>query len=290
MKRMTTVLRELLAQPGLIVAPGCYDAFSARVAEHAGFKMVGVGGFAMGAHLTVSEPLIGLDELARITRYITAAVNIPLKVDAGAGYGEPLHVMRTVREIEAAGAAAIHLEDQAYPKRVHYHKGIEHVISAEDFLAKLKAAQAARKDPDFVIQARTDAMRTHGFAEGVRRSNLYMEAGADMIICYPNTPEETRQAPKEINGPISFLNSEGNHFGRPVFTHRELEDMGYKMVSYGITPIQAAAKGLREAYQKLAEVDGPIWDPAEAMELKQYVQDIVGLDSMYKVEAETVER
>jgi methylisocitrate lyase len=289
-KRMTTVLREMLAQPGLIVAPGCYDPLSAKIAEHVGFKMVGMGGYALGAHLATSEPLMCLEDVVRAARYITAAIDIPLKVDADAGFGEPVHVMRTVREFEAAGVAAIHIEDQIYPKRVHYHRGIEHVTPVDQMIAKLKAAQAARRDPDFVIQARTDAMRTDGFAEGVRRANLYLEAGADMALIYPNNVEEARLAPKEIAGPVSYLNSEGNLLDRPLFTNQELEDMGYKMVSYAIGPIIVMARAVKEMTEKLYALQRPVMDPVEMRTMRKYIEDTIGLDRMYAIERETVER
>src|SRR5512136_1936926 len=112
-----------------------------------------------------------LTKLTTSSRYITSAVRIPLVVDAGAGFGEPLHVMRAIKELERAGVAALHIEDQIYPKRAHYHKGIEHIIPRQEMVAKIRAAVAARTDPDTVIIGRTDAMSTDGFAEGVERAN-----------------------------------------------------------------------------------------------------------------------
>lgn len=116
-------LREMIARPGFFPALGIWDPYSARVAEALGLECVHIGGYQLGAHYVTSEPLLTLTELATTTRYVTSAVRIPVIVDAGAGYGEPLHVMRTVREIERAGAAGLHIEDQIYPKRAHYHKG-----------------------------------------------------------------------------------------------------------------------------------------------------------------------
>jgi methylisocitrate lyase len=286
---MTKVLRELMAQPGIIVIPGCYDALSAKIAERVGFKMVGLGGFALGASLATTEPLMCLQDVVQASRYIAAVLNIPLKVDADAGFGEPLHVMRTVREFEAAGVAAIHIEDQIYPKRAHYHKGIEHIIPIEDMVAKLKAALAAKKNPDFVIQARTDAMRTDGFAEGVRRANLYLEAGADLVSVFPNNYEEAKRAPKEIGGPVSILNSEGNLLDRPLMSNQELEDMGYKFVSYSIGAINVAAKAVKEMTEKLYSLQRPVTDAEEMRVIRKYIQDTIGLEEMYEIERETVE-
>ncbi len=289
MKRMTTVLREMLASDEIAVYPGIYDALSAKIAERVGFKMVGLGGYALGAHLGITEPLIGLEDLVRACRYITSLINIPLKVDADAGFGEPLHVMRTIRELESAGVAAAHLEDQIYPKRAHYHKTVEHVIDANDMVAKLKAAAAARRDPDFVIIARTDAMLTDGFAEGVRRANLYLEAGADMAFVFPNTPDEARLAPKEIHGPLVYMNSEGHRLGRPIFSIQELQDMGYKMVSYAVTGIMVAAKAVKEMLETLKSTGYTGLDQTEIKSVRKYIEDSIGLEEMYKLEMETVE-
>src|ERR1700730_12534928 len=176
MKRMTTVFREMLATPGIIHAPIAYDPLSARIAQRVGFRCLDLGGYALGASSCVPEPLLSLEEVLSATRRITAAVDIPLMVDGGAGFGDPTHVIRAVRELEHAGAASVHIEDQVYPKRVHYHKGTEHVISAEEMCEKIQYAARARRDPDFVIAARTDAMRTHDYSEGIRRARLSAQA------------------------------------------------------------------------------------------------------------------
>jgi len=290
LKRMTAVLREMMAQPGIIVACGTYGPLPSKILERVGFKVVNLGGYDLGAHLVTSEPLMSLEEVVRAARYITAAVNIPLKVDAGAGFGEPLHVMRTVREFENAGVAAIQIEDQIYPKRAHYHKGIEHIIPVEDMIAKLKAAQMARRDPDLVISARTDAMRTHSFAEGVKRANLYLQAGADIVHVFPNNVEEARQAPKEIAGPVSTLNSVGNLLNRPLFTNREIEEMGYKFVNHGIWATLVAAKAVKEMAEKIYALEQPVMDAEEMRAMRRYVEDTIGLDKMYQMERDTVEK
>src|SRR5882724_137797 len=172
LKRMTTVFREMLQAPGVLHAPIAYDPLSARIAESVGFRCLDIGGYALGASSCVPEPLLSLEEVLMATRRITAAVSIPVMVDGGAGYGDAVHVIRTVRELERAGAAAVHIEDQVYPKRVHYHKGLEHVIPAEEMCEKIRYAVRARRDPDFVIAARTDAMISDSFAEGIRRANM----------------------------------------------------------------------------------------------------------------------
>lgn len=258
--------RALLSGPRFILTAGVWDPFTARVAESLGIKCAYMGGYHLGAHLATSEPLLTLPEVANSCRYITGAIEIPLVVDVGAGFGEPLHVMRTVKEMERAGAAAIHIEDQAYPKRAHYHKGVEHIIPRQEMVSKIKAAVAARTDPDFVIIGRTDAFRTHGFNEAVERANLLLQAGAEIVLIYPNTVEEARQAAREIKGPLSYTVSEGNTFGRPVFSVQELEDMGYKMATYPTTLLCPVMQELKRVITNLVS-RGESGLPAEKMTL-----------------------
>src|SRR5437588_3045829 len=286
---MSNVFREMLQKPGIIHAPIVYDPLTARIAERVGFLCLDLGGYALGASACIPEPLLSLEEVLQATRRITAAVNIPLMVDVGAGYGDPAFVTRAIREMELAGAAAIHIEDQVYPKRVHYHRGIEHVISAEEMCQKIKYALRARHDPDFVIAARTDAMITDGFAEGVRRANLYAEAGADMVMIFPNSVEEAGQAPKEIDADLIFVNSEGNRLGRPIFPVQQLEAMGYKMVNDAISAINVAFKAVKELFIRLKETGATGMDQGVFLPIRREIEETIGLDAYYKIEEETVE-
>src|SRR5260370_7601750 len=149
MKRMTKVFREMLATPGIIHAPIAYDPLSARIAQRVGFRCFDLGGYALGASSCVPEPLLSLEEVLIATRRITAAVDIPLMVDGGAGFGDATHVIRAIRELERAGAASIHIEDQVFPKRVPYHKGTEHSISPEEIAQKTQYAASAPRYPTF---------------------------------------------------------------------------------------------------------------------------------------------
>ena len=284
-----TKFRELMSGPRFILALGVWDPYTARVAEALGIQCVHIGGYQLGAHFVTSEPLLTLTELATTTRYVTSAVRIPVVVDAGAGFGEPLHVMRTVKELERAGAVCIHIEDQIYQKRVHYHKGIEHVVPREDMVAKIKAAVAARTDPNFVIMGRTDAMKTSGFAEGVERANLYLEAGAEMVMIFPNTVEEARRAPREIKGLLAYTNSEGNRFGRPLFSAQEFEDMGYKLSTYPTALLCPVTQELKRVITNLT-TRGVSGLPQDKMIVwRKEVEDLIGLEEYYKIESNTVE-
>jgi methylisocitrate lyase len=197
--------------------------------------------------------------------------------------------MRTVQVLEQAGAAAVHIEDQVFPKRVHYHKGQEHVIPAEEMCEKIRYATKSRRDSGFVIAARTDAMRTDGFAEGIRRANLYSEAGADMIMIFPNTESEARQAPREVRTPLIYVNSEGNRLGRPIFGIRELEDMGYKMVNDAISAITVMFKSVNELFVRLKETGSTGMDQEVFRKVRKEIEDTIGLEEFYRIEESTVE-
>ena len=282
--------RELMARPRFIPALGIWDPYTARVAESLGIECVHLGGYQLGAHYVTSEPLLTLTELATATRYITSAVKIPLIVDAGAGYGEPLHVMRTVHEIEKAGAAGLHIEDQIYPKRAHYHKGVEHVIPRAEMVQKIKAAVAARTDPNFVIMGRTDAMRTDGYAEGIERANLYFEAGADMVMIFPSTLEEARQAPREVKGPLAYTNSEGNRLRRPLFSVQEFQDLGYKLSTYPTALLCPVTQTIKSVVTNLLTKGVSGQDPEQMIVWRKEVEDLIGLEEYYRIESATVER
>jgi len=291
MERMTTRLRELMARPGLIVAPACFDPLTARIAAGLGFECIALGGYAFGSASAISEPRLTMTEMVDAARRITSVVEVPLIVDAATGFGDPLHVMRTVREFERAGVAAIHIEDQVFPKRAHYHRDYrEHTVAAEEMVDKVRFACSARQDPDFVIVARTDTMRTEGYDEGVRRARLYAEAGADMVMLFPNTAEEAARAPGDCPIPLIYVNSSGNRVGRPVYSTPDLERLGYKMaydaIGATITSFQATSAMLR----RLKETGLSGLDPAEAIAARKAIEDTIGLEEHYAVEEQTVER
>ncbi|WP_454724809.1 MULTISPECIES: isocitrate lyase/PEP mutase family protein [Cupriavidus] len=220
--------RQRLQAPGMIIAPGAYDAIGARLIEQAGFAacyMTGAGtsaarGFPDFGLLTMSEMVENAAVMAR-------AVAIPLIADADTGYGNELNVTRTVREYEARGVAAIHIEDQVAPKRCGHLDGKE-VIAHEEFVSKIRAAVEARRTPDFTIIARTDARAVLGLDEAVRRANAALEAGADIaFVEATQTLEEVAAVPRLVRGPCLLNVVPGGR--TPVFDLREAEAMGYKL-------------------------------------------------------------
>jgi methylisocitrate lyase len=288
-KRMTTVLREMIDKPGVIAAPGIYDVITARTAERVGFRALDLPGSALGYATCMMEPNLTLTDMVEATRSIADAVNIPVVVDVGAGFGEPAHVVHMVHLLEKAGAAGVHLEDQIYPKRFHYHTGQEHTIELEPWLAKIRYALQARSDPDFVIVARTDSFKTVSFAEGIRRSNLALEAGAHMIMpSHVENMEQLKQLPKEINGPMNWTHG----FGLSL---KQLEDMGtskgrYKLVNYVGGPIQWSYKAVRDGLMHLMQTGDIGMDPAVWAPISKEIQELSGLPGQIAIENATTEK
>jgi 2-methylisocitrate lyase-like PEP mutase family enzyme len=221
-------LRDLLARDAMLVAPGAYDGISARAIASAGFPAVYMTG--AGTAATLGYPDYGLatmTEMVESAGRIAAAVSVPVIADADTGYGNELNVARTVREYERRGVAAIHLEDQVFPKRCG-HLDEKRVISAEEFFSKIRAAAESRADVDFVLIARTDARAVSGFDEAIRRANGALEAGADVaFVEAPQTPEEIREVPRQVRGPCLFNWVAGGK--TPAVDLDEIENAGYRL-------------------------------------------------------------
>jgi 2-methylisocitrate lyase-like PEP mutase family enzyme len=200
--RATARLRELLRRPEMVIAPGAYDGITARLVEQSGFPAVYMTG--AGTSLARGFPdfgLLGMSEMVENARVLARSISVPLVSDADTGYGNELNVTRSVREFEAAGVAAIHIEDQASPKRCGHLDGKE-IIAREPFVSKIRAAVAARRDPDFVVIARTDARAVAGFDEAVDRANAALAAGADIaFVEAPESMEEVAAVPRRVTGP-----------------------------------------------------------------------------------------
>lgn len=285
-------LRQLLAQPGLIKGVNIYDPLTARIAEDIGFQFIALGGWQVGAQLCVTEPLLTMTETVECARLITKVVNTPLKVDCGGGFGEPIHVARTIREVEAANIACIHLEDQYYPKRASYHRGVEEVIPLNAMLDKIHTAIASRRDPDLVIVGRTDSLLTHGLGEAIKRGNAFLEAGCDVVEVFPNTPSEAREIAKEVKGPLLHVNVSGDHgdLGRPRFSWAELEQIGFKVCIDATTVILLAMQAVRKGLQEYFAKGFPPDYVASDRETMKYIERLIGLPGLYEIEAATVFR
>src|SRR5215470_14829904 len=202
-QRATTRLRDLLRSNIFLHMPAVYDALTGRLVQSLGFEAAYVGGYVTGGSMAVTEPLLTMTEQVRLAEDVARSIKIPVVVDAGAGFGEPLHTMRTVREFIRAGVAGVHIEDQLYPKRAHYHKYVVHGVPVEEFVEKIQFAVRQRDelDPDFVIIARTDTCRALGLEEAVSRINRAADVGADLGLLFPRNPKEAEDAPRRSRLP-----------------------------------------------------------------------------------------
>ena len=234
-------LRRAMAR-GCVAMPGVFNAAVARLVERAGFDAVYVSGagLANGAAGVPDIGLLGLPEVAQLAGYVARAVRIPAIVDADTGFGGPAGAASTVRRLEAAGLAGLHIEDQVFPKRCG-HLGGKEVVPAREMLRKIRAAVRARRDKDFLIIARTDARAVEGFDRAVARAKLYLEAGADAI--FPEaleTAQEFRQFAREVRTPLLANMTE---FGRgPLLTVRQLDAIGYRIAIFPMTAFRVSMK------------------------------------------------
>lgn len=249
--RMTTRYRELIKRPQIAVMVGAYDALSARLVEAAGFDLTFVHDYGVSAGLLGMPDmgLVTLTEMTGVIANVVKAVGIPVVADGGCGFGNPLNTYRTVREYETAGAAGINLEDQVYPKRCGHLAG-KQVTSAEEMIEKIQAAREARQDPDFVITARVDSLAIHGLDDAIRRANIYVEAGADMVFVEaPTSEEQVRQIIRSVRAPSWINMVEGGK--TPLIPIPKLQKMGAALVDYGPLVLFAAAAGIRRALEVL---------------------------------------
>jgi 2-methylisocitrate lyase-like PEP mutase family enzyme len=278
-------LRELLAQPGPIVAPGVYDCISAKVVQRADFP----AGFVSGAAVTASVlgyPDVGLQTMPEIlnqVRNMARSVDIPLIVDIDTGYGNALNVMRTVRDFEAAGSAGLFFEDQTFPKRCGHFEG-KKLIPVEEMVVKIKAACEARRSNDLVIIARTDARAIEGLDRAIERANLYADAGADLIYVEALLGEdEMRTAARAIKVPLQANMSEGN--GKtPVLPFDVLHEIGFKIVSYSGLLQRTAIRGMEKTLDVLSiERTAMSLYPEHLCSLIDR-SELLGLQKFYKLE------
>ncbi len=239
-------LRAMLQAGELIVAPGVHNGLAARVVAEAGFDAVYMSGSGVANTLTgrADVGLLTMNEMTMMARFIVEAADVPVISDADTGYGNAINVIRAVREFEAAGVSAIHLEDQVAPKRCGSMAGKE-VIPAEEMAGKIRAAVEARHDPDFIIVARTDARGAIGLDEAIRRGRLYKEAGADMI--FPDallSRDEYAAFGAAVPGPKLFnMGGYGKSRTTPKLPLSDVASMGYSLVIFPLAALRAGVKG-----------------------------------------------
>jgi methylisocitrate lyase len=276
----STKLRRLLARDKIIVAPGAFDALSARLVEQAGFPAVYVTGAGV-ASSRLGLPDIGLATMSEVldtAKNITGATDIPVICDTDTGYGNALNLMRTVREFERIGVAAIQVEDQITPKRCGHTEG-KQIVTKEEMVSKIEAFQYAKRS-DLVLIARTDAIAVNGFEDAIDRATAYARAGADVLFVEaPRTVQEMKRIPELLDVPLLVNMVEGG--GKtPLLPVKELEAMGFRIAIFPTSAWMAAIKAMQGVLRELKE-NGSTDGYAEHMVSFQEMFEIVGL-SHYK--------
>jgi 2-methylisocitrate lyase-like PEP mutase family enzyme len=271
--------RELLRQPGVIRSLGAHDVFTARLIEAAGLETVFLGGFGTSASL-LGLPDVGfltLTEMADAVRRMALRLSIPVVADGDTGHGDLHNVVRTVREFEQAGAAGVLLEDQVTPKRCGHFEG-KAIIPADEMALKLRAALDVRRDPDFVIIARTDARAVEGIDGAIGRANRYAEVGAD--VCFIEAPQslgELRRIPREVRHPLLVNMLTGGV--TPILPVSELGQMGYKIVVCPIESLLVAGAAVRRLIDALLSRGRVDEGPGDMMTFAE-VKKLLGLDAV----------
>jgi 2,3-dimethylmalate lyase len=277
-------LREQFAGGEMVLAPGCYDALGARLIEEAGFSAAYMTGFGSAAS-RLGQPDVGLMSLPEMVdnaRRIAQAVEIPVIADADTGYGNSINVIRTVREYEAAGVAAIHIEDQVMPKKCGHMEG-KHVVPAREMVAKVSAAVAARKSSEFLIIARTDARAVEGLDAALDRGRMYVEAGADaLFVEAPQSEAEIEAVARAFpDVPLLFNYAEGGK--TPAVRYERLRSLGFSLVIFPLTLLLVATEAMRAALARVKADGTPIELLPSLLPFEEFL-DFIGLPEVRELE------
>ena len=277
-------IRAHLQAGRVLVMPGVYDALSARLATRAGFEVIFISGYSVAA-TALGEPDFGLltqTEVVAAARAVCRATPLPVIVDADTGYGNAVNVVRTVRELAAAGAAGIFLEDQVWPKRCGHMRG-KRVIPLEEQLQKLRAAIDARAEHDLFIVARTDARAAVNLEEAIRRGRAFRETGADAVfIEAPESVDELRAVAQAVPGPLVANMIEKGV--TPVQTPEQLRALGYRLIVWPLAGLFASARALADAYGTLRKSGTSAAMQDRQMDFTEF-NEVIGVEEKYALDA-----
>jgi methylisocitrate lyase len=267
----------------VVVAPLALDALSAALAKRVGFDTVYLGGGGLGYQRAVTEALLTATEVAEAARAITERVDVHVIVDGGVGFGDPVHLARAVRLLEDAGAAAVEIEDQVAPKRVHHHKGVEHHVAPAEMADRIRAAVDARRDRNFAIIARCNTFGLEGPGPSLERLTLYAEAGADLLMPITRGDDQFAAASAATSVPLAAMVI---GVGRP---NAELAAAGYALVVEPMGAQVRAFLGTKQAYEELR--DGvPGMPGRDVMAVMAEIGETMGVQALYELEERTTER
>ena len=278
------MLRQMMTGKQIVVAPGAHDALTAKIIEQVGFSAVYMTGYGQAAsHLGKPDVgLLTLTEMVARASNIVEAVNVPVIADADTGFGNAVNVMRTLREYEKAGVAAIQLEDQVAPKKCGHMTGRQ-VVSKEEMVGKIKAAADVRTDPDLMIIARTDARTVHGIGEALERAKAYEEAGADILfIESPESVEEMKQITTSFKVPVLANMVEGGR--TPFLPVQDLQGLGYDLVIFPTASTYLVTKALTRLMTVLKDTGTTASLISEMITFEEF-NDLIGLTKIREIES-----
>jgi len=281
-------LSQLIKGPDLVVAPVALNPIMAQMAAEAGFKAVYLSGGSLGWYKGVTEAGLSLSEMIQVVVDIRTVCKLPVVLDAGGGWGDPVHIHRTIAMSEAAGVAAIEIEDQLLPRRVEHHIGIDHLVPIALAADRIKEAVAARTDPDLVIVGRTNAVRVGGLDDALKRAEAMQRAGADMLFVWTRKPEEMRSIAERLPGPLmTFAPPDG--FSTFAYSKAELAKLGYRLAASSGTAFAAMVKAVRQSYECLAQdrMDAFLGPGGAEKEMKA-AHRTTGLDRLIEIERRTM--
>ncbi len=270
-------LRRLMETDAPVMAPLCLEPLVGRMIEDAGFPAAYVGGGALGFSLAVSEALLTINDFAHVTRQVAMRVNIPIIVDGTVGFGDAVHAVRAMWELERAGAAGVEFGDQIAPKRAHHHMGVDHLVEPEVFAGKIEESVRARQDPGFVVIARTGAAHWESIDAAIARGHLYREAGADALLLADVQPDDWPRVRDEFAGvPLVIM---GNQ------TRTQATEMGAALVLDATTLQLAALQAMQESLERAMRNEPQDFTPVRALR-----EQASGIQQLYDIESRTTEK
>jgi len=291
MMSATKRFRQLLASNRALVAPAVFNPLTAKLAEGAGFEVLYLGGGTIGYLKCCLEANLNITELCHAGIEIRAACDLPLILDGACGWGDPMHMHRTMAMTEAAGFAAIEIEDQVLPKRAHHHIGIERMIPQDLMEAKIRECAAARQSAETLIVGRTNAIRSSNMDDALRRAEGYRKAGADLLMLFPRNPEEIRHVHARLGGPFMFLTPRGG-VKMLGMTVEELGAHHCRILADSGTPLLAGYAAWKRCYEETLRngMNDPELDAATAHDLEEDMFRTIGLRALLDIEKATVEK
>jgi 2-methylisocitrate lyase-like PEP mutase family enzyme len=281
-------LKNLIAGPDLIVAPVALNPIMAQMAALAGFKAAYLSGGSLGWYKGVTEAGLSLSEMIQVVVDIRTVCPIPVVLDAGGGWGDPVHIHRTIAMSETAGVQCIEIEDQLLPRRVEHHVGVDHLVPIGLAADRIREAVAARTDPNLVIVGRTNAVRVDGMNDALRRGEAMKKAGADMLFVYGRKPEEMRHIAERLPAPLmTFAPPDG--FGTFAISRAEMAKLGYRLAASSGSAFAAMVKAVRGSYEALAadRLDS-FMGPGGVEQWMKQAHKVTGLDRLLEIERRTV--